>query len=754
MPDVRRKINVKGIVQGVGFRPFVYNLAARLGLTGYVLNNRLGVTIEIQGGLDACIRFVKSLEEEPPPVARIALVNVSPMEPVENEAGFRIMESSAAGDDVTLISPDNDVCPDCLREMMDPADRRHRYPFINCTNCGPRYTIIRQTPYDRPSTSMSSFKMCPDCQKEYDDPADRRFHAQPVACPACGPSLALFDAEWNRVETGDPITDVASFLPRGKIVAIKGIGGYHFACDAANADAVEELRRRKMRKEKPFAVMAASLEKARAVAHTGELEEKLLLSRERPIVLLRKKHGGGICDAVAPGMREYGVFLPYTPIQHLLFAAGAPETLVMTSGNISDEPIAFADGELRERLSGICDYHLTHDRPIVWRCDDSIVRAFGATTMYLRRSRGFVPSPIFLEKDVPQILACGGDLKNVFCLAKGTTVFPGPHIGDLINTEANRSFTESIEHFKKIFRIRPELAAVDMHPNYFSSGYGRHLGLPVVEVQHHHAHIASVMAEHRLEREVIGVALDGTGYGTDGASWGGEVLACDYRGFTRVGHFPYLRLPGGDKAAKEPWRTATAVLHETFGESFLYLHPDFTEAVGEKNAQNVVAMLEANLNCPRSSGAGRWFDAVASILLVSHANAFEGQSPMLLESMADASEEREFSFGIGDNGSLQFDNMVRELACMAETESGRIKGATKFHNTVARAMYELVARGGKERGIKDVCLGGGVFQNAFLLSRLVRLLEGGGFTVYLPKQLPINDGGLALGQLMVALHGM
>ncbi|MBI5177840.1 MAG: carbamoyltransferase HypF [Nitrospinae bacterium] len=750
MPDVRRKIDVKGIVQGVGFRPFVYNLAISMGLSGSVLNNRLGVSIEIQGSETACREFLRALEENAPPTARIAQVNVADIPAVPGECGFKILHSDADGDGITLVSPDNDVCPDCLREMLDPADRRYRYPFINCTHCGPRYTIIRQTPYDRPFTSMANFKMCPDCQKEYDDPADRRFHAQPNACPVCGPALTLYDAEWKTAPSSDPIADVARLLGEGRLIAIKGIGGYHFACDAANEDAVEELRRRKLRKEKPFAVMSASVDDVRGYARVGPLEEKFLLSREKPITLLRRIPGRAVCDGIAPGLHEYGVFLPYTPVHHLLFASGAPTTLVMTSGNIADEPIVFDEAEMRGRLCGIADYHLTHNRPIVWRCDDSIVRVADGKPAFPRRSRGYVPSPVFLEKKLSPMLACGGDLKNVFCLANGETVFPGPHIGDLVNAEANRSFRESIAHFQRMFRILPERVAVDMHPGYFSSNYGRSLGLPVVEVQHHHAHIASVMAEHRLAGEVIGVALDGTGYGTDGTVWGGEVMVCGFSRFERRGYFPPLKLPGGDKAAKEPWRTAVAVLYEIFGEDLFDLHPKFVQAVGETKVKNVAAMLEADVNCPISNAAGRWFDAVSSILLIGHANSFEGQSPILLEGMADASVEKEFTFGIGADGMLEFENMMRELVCMAETQAGRIKGASMFHNTVARAIAESCSRVSHERGLKEVCLGGGVFQNLYLLERTLKLLREAGFTVYLPKQLPINDGGLALGQIAIA----
>ncbi len=751
MNNVRWKIEVRGVVQGVGFRPFVYNAAAKLKLAGIVFNSKKGVEIEIEGSANACQDFIAHLEKDPPPLARIDQVASTRIEP-KGETGFTIVTSHPEGAEVPLISKDWDVCTDCLREMMDAADRRHRYPFINCTNCGPRYTLITKAPYDRPYTSMAGFPMCPDCQREYDDPTNRRFHAQPNACPVCGPRLTLRGAAWEEIECADHIGETARLLREGKILAIKGVGGYHFACDARNGAAVDALRERKMRKDKPLAVMSNSIDDIAEYANLSGAHSSVLLSRKKPIVLVNKKSETALAEGIAPGLREFGVFLPYTPVQHLLFAANAPAALVMTSGNISDEPIVFTEEEMAERLGGIADFYLTHNRPIVWRCDDPVIRIVGDHAMILRRSRGFVPVPVQLAKEVARpILACGGDLKNVFCLAKGENAFLGPHIGDLVNAEANRNFRESIEHFKGLFGIMPELVAVDMHPRYQSSEYGRRLGLPVVEVQHHHAHIASVMLENRVEGEVIGVALDGTGYGPDGTIWGGEILACSYAKFQRLGHFPALKLPGGDKAAKEPWRVATALLYETFGDGFKELLPAFAAKVGEKKIDGITGMVDAGLNCPLSTGAGRWFDAVASILMVRQVNAFEGQAPMMLESIADPSEEGVFPFGIGEDGTLQFDHMVRELACMGETEAGRGAGAAKFHNTIALAVAESCVRARNITGLNDVCLGGGSFQNALLLKKLEPLLTERGFKMFLPRQVPINDGGLALGQLAVTM---
>lgn len=749
MPHARLRIEVKGIVQGVGFRPFVYNLAERLKLSGHILNNKLGVNIEIEGEDFNCRKFLESLESEPPPLARIAEVNAENIPP-KKEKRFRILHSDASGEDITLISPDNDVCHNCFDELLDTKDRRYRYPFINCTDCGPRYTLIRKTPYDRPYTSMSVFKMCPDCQAEYDQPKDRRFHAQPNACPVCGPHVELLDANGIKVESDDPVANVARLLSEGKIVAIKGIGGYHIACDATNEQTVMALRDRKMRKEKPLAVMSKDIESIKRYAFVNAQEERLLKSREKPIVLLKKKEGI-LANAVAPKFNEYGVFLPYTPIHHLLFAYGKiPPALVMTSGNLSDEPIVFDESRLFERLGGIADFFLVNNRPIVWRCDDSVVRTFKEKTLIIRRSRGWVPEPIFTNQNLPPMLACGGDLKSVFCLAKGNTLFPGPHIGDLEHAEAFNSFKESIEHFKKIFEIEPEIIIIDKHPGYFSSNYGRSLGKQLVEVQHHYAHIAAVMLENRLKGDVIGLSLDGTGYGDDGTIWGGEILLCNLKGFERRFHFPTFLLPGGDKAAKEPWRTAISILYQLYGENIHNPHERFVEEVGEAKINNIIAMLKTGVNCHLTSSAGRLFDAVASILMVSHFNRFEGHSPMLLEAVADSSVEEMFGFEINKDGEIDFRDMISRMVEIANGDGSIPRCSAIFHNTIAGALGECCLRIRKETGIKNVCLGGGTFQNLLLLKRLTPMLEKDGFKVYLPRQLPVNDGGLAVGQLAIA----
>ena len=737
-------------MQGVGFRPFVYNLAERLKLAGQILNNKLGVTIEIEGDEKVCMKFLDLLKNEAPPLARIADISAVKVE-VKNERKFVILESDSTGDDVALISPDNDLCGNCLAELLDLDDRRYRYPFINCTDCGPRYTIINGTPYDRPFTSMKDFTMCGDCRAEYEDPKNRRFHAQPNACPVCGPSLILMNGEGEKEESPDPVKEVMRHISEGKIVAIKGLGGYHLACDATNETAVNLLRERKFRKAKPFAIMSKDVASIREFAEVNEQEERLLTSREKPIVLLQKKRNTFIAGSIAPGLNEYGVFLPYTPVHHLMFAeTSSPAAIVMTSGNISDEPIVFEEEALMERLGGIADYYLSNNRPIVWRCDDSVAKTFGDKTMIARRSRGWVPSPVFIEKKSPPLLACGGDLKSVFSLARGNTVFPGPHVGDLENAEAFNSFQRSISHFKKIFGIEPELVAVDSHPGYFSSNYGRSLGLPIIEIQHHHAHIASVMLENKLNGEVIGLAMDGAGFGPDSTVWGGEALLCSMKEYKRKFHLPLLKLPGGDIAAKEPWRTAVALLYSEFGDRLYDKHPSFVNSIGESKVKNMIAMIKNGINTPLSSSAGRLFDAISSILMICHHNRYEGEAPILLQAIADSTITGSYSFETGKTGEISFPGMLDEIL---EVRHEPARASALFHNTIANAMAECCISARKESGVADVCLGGGTFQSSLLLARLYERLELEGFNVYLPRQLPVNDGGLSLGQVAIALAG-
>lgn len=766
----RRKISISGIVQGVGFRPFIFNLALKNNLSGFVLNNRLGVEVEAEGEVKSLDSFILSIKNTSPPLSDIDNIQVTEIG-LKGEGDFRIVETKTDSEnETTLISPDYNVCPDCLRELFDPKDRRFEYPFINCTNCGPRYTIIEGTPYDRSLTSMKGFEMCEECSTEYKSPIDRRFHAQPNACQVCGPSLFLLDKDGKKLRSIDPISEAVSQLKTGKILAIKGIGGYHLVCDAANEEAVSALRERKYRKNKPLAIMSPDIETIERYASAAERERRIIIGRERPIVLVNKLSRNNIAPSVAPHNRYFGVMLPYTPIHYLLFSVGNGgykrpfhfEALVMTSGNVANEPISFNDGEALERLGGIADYFLVHNREIVWRCDDSVIQVIKPSgkgeeiVSIIRRSRGFVPSPIFIKNTSHPLLACGGDLKNTFALADKNRVFLGPHIGDLEHSQAYYSFQQSIEHYKKIFRIEPEYIVVDKHPGYFSSRYGREYGRrfnkPVIEVQHHHAHIASVMAEHGLDGEVIGLAMDGTGYGDDDTIWGGEVLGVSYPSFTRLGHIKPIPLPGGDMAAKEPWRVATAILYRLYGEDLCKAHPRFAERIGEKRIAPIIAILKGGINSPLSSGLGRYFDAAASLLGIEDYNTFEGEAPIKLEMIADIKEGRIFKYGIEKNGEINLDPMVRELIEWGAMKQNIASASAIFHNTISAALVDSCQDVRREYGLNRVCLSGGVFQNRFLLTKIISSLESCSFSVFTPVKTPMNDGGIALGEAVVALN--
>jgi hydrogenase maturation protein HypF len=566
--EVRRHIEVSGIVQGVGFRPYVYRLATGRQLRGTIRNTPAGVIIEIQGPPETIQDFVEHLPAEAPPLARITNLAVHDV-PCNGDQDFCIVHSHEGEEVRTLISPDVAICPDCLREMFDSNDRRYRYPFINCTNCGPRFTIIRDIPYDRPSTSMAMFPMCPACLAEYENPLDRRFHAQPNACWECGPRVELWDKSGKRIECRDSIVEAVSGLHAGLVVAVKGLGGFHLAAHATNPAAVALLRQRKHRVEKPFAVMVPDLQAAQEVCELDGAARTVLQSMQRPIVLLPKKTLSVIPDEVAPCNRYLGIFLPYTPLHYLLLAEGGFKALVMTSGNLSEEPIAIDNREAATRLNGLADYFLVHNRDILLRCDDSVVRVAGGITRPMRRSRGFVPVPVFLKEDQPSVLAVGGELKNTICLTKGKHAFLSQHVGDLENVESYSFFQKAVQHLERILEIRPGIIAYDLHPDYFSTKWAlQQSGAELVGVQHHHAHIASCMAENHLEGRVIGFALDGTGYGTDANIWGGEVLVARYEDFERAAHFEYVPLPGGEAAIREPWRMAVSYLARHFGGDF------------------------------------------------------------------------------------------------------------------------------------------------------------------------------------------
>jgi hydrogenase maturation protein HypF len=737
---VRAEVRVDGTVQGVGFRPFVHGLATRLGLAGLVGNDACGVFIEVEGDAGAVERFLAGLRH-PPPLAVIERISTRALA-TDGRSGFAIVGSDASGRRRALVSPDSATCADCLRELRDPADRRHGHPFVNCTNCGPRFTIVTGVPYDRGNTTMAGFAMCDACAAEYHDPADRRFHAQPVCCPACGPRLALLDAG-GRALPGEPLDAARTLLRRGGILALKGLGGYHLAAVAADESAVAALRSRKHREHKPFAVMAADPRMARLLAEVDDTEEALLTGPRRPIVLLRRRAGAPLAEAVAPGNRSIGVMLPYTPLHHLLVA----EPLVLTSGNVSDEPIAYRDDDALARLGGIADAFLTHDRPIHVRTDDSVTRIFRGRELPIRRSRGYAPVPLPLPRGGPPVLACGAELKNTFCLARDGRAFVSHHIGDLENYETLRAYEEGIAHFAQLFDITPELVAYDPHPEYLSTKYAVELAeerdLPLVGVQHHHAHIASCLADNAWEAPVIGVAFDGTGYGADGTLWGGEFLVADLTVFERAGHLRPVPLPGGAAAIREPWRMAAA-----------YGVPGDLD-VARRNADrwdSLVALARAGTGSPPTSSAGRLFDAVAAVLGVRDRVDYEGQAAIELEQRADPRERGTYPVGIEDGRPFVVSGADLVVAVVRDLTGGvpvpRI--AARFHNAVAGLIVAGAARLRETTGLATVALSGGVFQNVLLLERTVAGLEGEGFVVLTHHRVPPNDGGISLGQAAVA----
>jgi hydrogenase maturation protein HypF len=764
-----RYIHITGVVQGVGFRPFVYNLATDLDLVGWVLNSSSGVEIEAIGPPGVLETFVERLESDAPPLARIESVAVERIEAsgveLPNPDGFAIRHSEAKPGDFQPISPDIAICDDCLRELFDPDDRRYHYPFINCTNCGPRFTIIKDIPYDRPKTTMAPFKMCPDCQAEYDDPTNRRFHAQPNACPVCGPRVWLVsDPESDvRRKEADAVRQTRELLKSGGVVAVKGLGGFHLACDATNPRAVDKLRERKGRVDKPFALMAFDLEMVQQFCHVGADEQQLLTSRERPIVLLRERADSLIAPSVAPGNEDLGVMLPYTPLHYLLLepSDGFPPALVMTSGNYSEEPIATGNEEAEERLGELADAFLLHDREIHARCDDSVTRVFEGKELPVRRSRGYAPYPIHLPFAVDQVLAVGAELKNTFCLTRDRYGFLSQHVGDMENYETLRFFEQMVEQLARTFRIDPEIVACDMHPGYLASKYAQRLvsgssndlgldtsNLRLIETQHHHAQVASCMAEHGLtgERAVIGVAFDGTGYGTDGAIWGGEFLVMDYASFRRAAHLKYVPLPGGDAAILRPYRTALAHLWAA-GVDWDEDLPSVAAASPEERTI-LVQQLERRVNTVQTSSSGRLFDAVSSLAGVRQEINYEAQAAIELETLVNEDVNEVYEFAL----EKAIDSAPLIRAVVSDVKSGVPSGviAAKFHNGMAAMIHDVCVYVREESDLNEVVLSGGVFQNVALLERVLPLLRTSGFTVYTHHLVPPNDGGLSLGQAMIA----
>jgi hydrogenase maturation protein HypF len=753
---VRKEIQVSGIVQGVGFRPYVYRLATDRNLGGNISNTSAGVTIEVQGPADVVEDFVSRLPADAPALAQITRVLVREM-PCEPDRRFEILPSRTSDQPSALISPDVAVCEDCLRELFDPRDRRHLYPFINCTNCGPRFTIMRDVPYDRSRTSMSVFPMCAQCRAEYEDPDNRRFHAQAIACWDCGPQLEFWNAAGRPTNALYPIEAAARRLRSGQIVAVKGLGGFHFAVDANNSTAVERLRQRKRRVEKPFAVMVCDREAAGQLCEIDAEAQRALSSRQRPIVLLPRMKNARIAGTVAANQRELGLFLPYTPVHHLLFAAGKFPALVMTSGNLSEEPIATDNHEAVARLGRIADFFLVHDRKILLRCDDSVVRPSAGRVRQIRRSRGYVPAPIRLHKEVPQILAVGGELKNTICLTRGHLAFLSQYIGDLENHESFDFFRDDIGYLSKFLEIEPEAVAYDLHPDYLSTKWAlTQNNVRIVGVQHHHAHIAACMAENRIDGRVIGLALDGTGYGADGHIWGGEALIAEYASFERVAQFAYAPLPGGAAAIREPWRMAVSYLEQAFGEDFLCLDIPFVRQLDGPKTELILRMIAQRLNSPLTSSCGRLFDAVAALIGIRQQVSYEAQAAIELEMAARGSTESgDYPLGLHrQDNHWQIDTTplfraivedLRQMVCV-ETISSR------FHNGVVETLARLARLLRQESSMNRICLSGGTFNNLLVLEQLIRKLESCGFEVFTHSDVPTSDAGLSLGQALVAAH--
>lgn len=797
----RVKIQVEGIVQGVGFRPFVYLLAHEKSLSGRVLNNESGVLIEVEGERESIDQFLNELRSRAPTLARIESLQCSDNLERAHHTDFRIVESTANGQKFVPISPDVATCADCLRELFDPDDRRYRYPFINCTNCGPRFTIIEDVPYDRAKTTMREFVMCAECHAEYENPLDRRFHAEPTACASCGPQVFLIGADLrvppdpvkphgstpkserpNSDPINEPINETLALIASGKILAIKGIGGFHLACDALNQQAVEELRRRKYREDKPFALMAQSLEVIRKYCSTSEPEEQLLLSPARPIVLLERKAEAQIPEAVAPRVNTLGCMLPYSPLHHLLFE-NLDRPLVMTSANISDEPICYEDEDARKRLANIADYYLLHNRQIHMRTDDSVARVgivkvftsrdlvtnpgrldagdpgdsierLDLRPMVLRRSRGYAPAPLKTGfKFAREILACGAELKNTFCLSRGDYAFVSHHIGDLENFETLQSFREGIEHFKRLFYLEPEVVAYDLHPEYLSTKYA--LGLDQIEtklgVQHHHAHIASCMADNQIDGDVIGVAMDGLGFGTDGRMWGGEFFVANFSEAERIAHLDYMPMPGGAKAIREPWRMAAVYLRQTFGDEFEKLDIPFIAEMDAQAWATLKRMVASKTNCPETSSMGRLFDAISSLLRLRDATNYEGQAAIELEQIADRDCTQKYQFDVSeDEGIIRARTVIR--SAVEDILSGVPPPviSAKFHLGVADLIVSMALKIRDQRKLNRVALSGGVFQNVILLKAACRSLAAAGFEVLTHSRVPTNDGGISLGQAAIA----
>jgi hydrogenase maturation protein HypF len=752
----RLRLNVRGSVQGVGFRPFVYGLASDLGLAGFVRNEPRGVEIELEGADTAIDLFLSALTTSPPPLARIQAIRTEELIP-RGEVSFVIRKSAQTGERTVFVAPDQATCEACLRELRDPNDRRYRYPFINCAHCGPRYTIIQDLPYDRGATTMAAFAMCPACRAEYENPANRRFHAEPTCCPVCGPQVELLDASGQRVCAREQALEAAlAQLQAGKILAVKGLGGFHLACDAANAEAVRELRRRKQRDLKPFAVMPRDIHAAERFCKIDAEGRAALLAQERPIILLPKQSEHVLAEEVAPRSATFGVLLPYTPLHHLLLD-GPFAALIMTSGNLSDEPIAFTNEDALARLAGLADGYLLHNRNIHIRTDDSVARVIVHKPRFLRRSRGYAPFPVALPADTAgnEILAVGAEMNNTIAVTRNGQAFLSHHIGDLDNLAAYESFLQAVGHFKNLLAVEPCVVACDLHPNYASTRFARQCGLPIMPVQHHHAHVASVLAEHGRTGKVIGVSFDGMGWGEDATAWGGEFMICDLGGFERVGRLEPVPQPGGDAAAKRPMRMGYVYLRRAMPEDADARARELMPAFEDAEMRLVNQIIARRVNCPMTSSMGRLFDAASALLGVCCENTFHSQAPMELEARASEAPNEERFYGAVHEGSSD-----AGVFCAAEIIRGLVEDvrrgtpvpvcAARFHNAIAQFTLTLCEKIRNRSGLSTVALSGGVFANAFLTERLDALLKRNGFEVLLNALVPAGDGGISLGQAAVA----
>ncbi|MBI5049963.1 MAG: carbamoyltransferase HypF [Nitrospirae bacterium] len=758
----RAKISIRGIVQGVGFRPFVFNLAMSSGIKGYVSNSSSGVIIDAEGS--DLNTFINKVLSAPPALTRIKEFDITSMPPC-GYTDFTIKESTD-GNGITIIPPDISICNDCLREIFDRTDRRYRYPFTNCTNCGPRYTIATGIPYDRAKTTMASFIMCPDCEAEYHNPRNRRFHAQPNACAVCGPCLEfqISNFKIQIEEKKEPVEAAIELLRKGAIIAIKGIGGFHLCCDASNEDAVCRLRERKRKSNKPFAVMAPDADAVKEFCTADEIEIKTLLSPEKPIVLLEKKKNNLIALSVSPNNRRYGVMLPYTPLHYLLFyyplSSHFPVltsnfyALVMTSGNLAEEPIVIDNDAAMERLKDIADAFLLHNRDIYMRADDSVCMVFEGRARFIRRSRGYVPMPVEIRYDSPEILAVGGELKNTFAIIKDRHAILSQHIGDAENHETMEFFQESLRNLKKIYKAEPAVLVHDLHPDYLTTRWAVNSGLKTAAVQHHHAHIVSCMLDNNLDEEVIGVSFDGTGYGSDGRIWGGEFMTADMEKFRREAHFKYIPMPGGDMAVKEPWRMAVSYIMDAFADDSENVLESlgFYQRCGEDRVRNIAAMIKGQVNTHLTSSAGRLFDAVSSIIGLCDRVTFEAEAAIALEAICDEEVFDFYPVNIIDSAPRVVDFSPAVNSIVNDIREGLPKNiiASRFHNTISEVIGRVAERISLTGGLKKVVLSGGVFQNRFLLQRAIINLRDKGLNVYIHERVPANDGGISLGQAGIA----